>query len=541
MKKHLFALLGAPLVLLAGACSGSHSGGPDEAVERRVDSLLSLMTLDEKIGQLNQLTAFSFDEMARMTEAGQIGSILNLVDPRQVNELQRVAVEKSRLGIPLIMARDVIHGFKTIYPIPLGQAATFDPELVREGARTAAVEATAAGVRWTFSPMLDVSRDARWGRIAESYGEDPYLASVMGAATVEGYQTDDLTDPTSMAACAKHFVGYGASESGRDYNSTFIPYRQLHNVYLPPFEAAVKAGAQTVMTSFNDNDGVPTTANRELVTDVLRGQWGFDGFVVTDWNSAGEMLAHGNCADSLEVALKSLRAGVNMEMATRTFLQHLPALVREGRVTEREIDRAVADILRVKFRLGLFENPYVDTTRYAEVVYAPAHLESAKRAAAESAILLKNADATLPLGPGVKSVAIVGPMADAPKDQLGTWVFDGEGSHTVTPLAAFRELEKRGGPRVIHAPGLGYTRDKSTAQIPAAVAAARAADAVIAFVGEESFLSGEAHSLADISLQGAQTQLLEALAATGKPLVAVIMAGRPLTIEREVGMADAVV
>ena len=362
--------------------------GSTPEIEQRVERLLSRMTLAEKIGQMNQVSAGG--EVANYADAlrkGQIGSILNEVDPVKVNEFQRISIEESRLGIPLLVARDVIHGYHTVFPIPLGLAATFDPALVEEGARIAALEATAQGVRWTFSPMLDIARDPRWGRIAEGSGEDVYLDARMAEAMVRGYQGRQL-DTTSMAACIKHFVGYGAAEGGRDYNSTFLTERQLRNVYLPPFQAAVEAGAMTLMTSFNDNDGVPSTGNTFVVKDILRGEWGFDGLVVTDWNSMGEMIAHGFGVDRKDVARKALDAGVDMDMMTYGFLSHLEELVKTGAVKESAIDDAVRNILRIKVQLGLFEHPYVDVEKGAAVQYAPEHLAAAQRSDEESAILL---------------------------------------------------------------------------------------------------------------------------------------------------------
>lgn len=520
------------------ACTQAPNGKGDSATEQKIESLLSKMTLEEKIGQMNQLSSSgNFEGMSGQVKNGEIGSILNEIDPARINALQRVAVEESRLGIPLLMARDVIHGFKTIFPIPLGQAATFDPQVVEEGARIAAVEASSVGIRWTFAPMIDVSRDPRWGRIAESCGEDTYMNMVMGAAMVKGFQGDSLNDPTAIAACAKHFVGYGAAEGGRDYNSTFISERVLRNVYLPSFEAAAKAGALTFMTSFNDNDGVPSTGNKFILRDVLREEWGFDGLVVTDWNSAREMRAHGFASDDKDAAALSVNAGVDMDMVSKVFIKHLPELIKEGKVKESAIDDAVRNILRVKFLLGLFDNPYVDENR-SSVLYDEAHLAAAKRAAEESAILLKNEKEVLPLKENIRTLAVVGPMADAPHDQLGTWVFDGEKAHTQTPLAALKAMY---GDRVqvLYEPGLTYSRERNAAGIAKAVAAARRADAVVAFVGEEAILSGEAHSLADLNLKGAQSELLAALAATGKPLVTVVMAGRQLTIGKEVEASDA--
>ena len=503
--------------------------GATPEVERRVDQLLSRMTLAEKIGQMNQVSAGG--EVSNYADAlrkGQIGSILNEVDPVKVNEFQRISVEESRLGIPLLVARDVIHGFHTIFPIPLGLASTFDPELVEAGARVASVEATGQGVRWTFSPMLDIARDPRWGRMAEGSGEDTYLDTRMAEAMVRGYQ-GDLSDATSMAACIKHFAGYGAAEGGRDYNSTFLTERQLRNVYLPPFEAAVKAGAMTLMTSFNDNDGVPSTGNAFLVKDVLRGEWGFDGLVVTDWNSMGEMISHGFGEDRKDVARKAMEAGVDMDMMTYGYLSHLEELVRSGAVRESDIDQAVRNILRVKILLGLFENPYVDVEAGQAVQYAPDHLAAAQKTAEESAILLKN-DGVLPLDPAaVRNILVTGPLADAPHDQLGTWAFDGEAGHTVTPL---RALQERFPGKVTYVPGLAYSRERRD-RFDDVVAAARRSDVILVFLGEEAILSGEAHSLADLNLKGSQSELLAALKATGKPVVATVMAGRPLTIERD--------
>ena len=529
--KHIRNLFLAALAALSVSCAerGSSTVGSTPEVERRVEKLLSQMTLAEKIGQMNQVSAGG--EVANYADAlrkGQIGSILNEVDPVKINEFQRICVEESRLGIPLLVGRDVIHGFHTVFPIPLGLASTFDPALVEEGARIASVEATGQGVRWTFSPMLDIARDPRWGRIAEGSGEDTWLDARMAEAMVRGYQGPQL-DATSMAACIKHFVGYGAAEGGRDYNSTFLTERQLRNVYLPPFEAAVKAGAMTLMTSFNDNDGVPSTGNTFVLKDILRGEWGFDGLVVTDWNSMGEMINHGFGVDRKDVARKALEAGVDMDMMTYGFLSHLEELVHSGAVKESDIDKAVRNILRVKVLLGLFENPYVDVEAGKAVQYAPEHLAAAQKTVEESVVLLKN-DGVLPLDPAsVRNILVTGPMADAPYEQLGTWVFDGEPSHTVTPLKA---LQERFPGKVTYVQGLKISRSKRD-RFDDVVAAARRADVVLAFLGEEAILSGEAHSLADLNLQGSQSELLAALKATGKPVVATVMAGRPLTIERD--------
>jgi len=537
MKK-IMVLSVCLLFISLAACSGSKEM-KNEQIEKKVERLLSKMTLEEKIGQMNQISSYgNLEEMSRLIKKGEVGSILNEIDPVRVNALQRLAMEESRLGIPLLIARDVIHGFKTIFPIPLGQAATFNPQIAEDGARVAAVEASSVGIRWTFAPMIDISRDARWGRIAESCGEDTYLTSVIGAAMVKGFQGDSLNDPTAILACAKHFVGYGASEGGRDYNSTHITERQLRNEYLPPFEAAAKQGAATFMTSFNDNDGVPSSGNSFILKTVLRNEWGFDGFVVSDWASIKEMVSHGFCADDKEAAMKAVNAGVDMEMVSYTYMNNIKQLIDEDKVSEKAIDEAVRNILRTKFRLGLFDNPYTNE-KAPSAMYTPENLAKAKEAAVQSVILLKNDKNTLPVSSSVKTIAVVGPMADAPYEQMGTWTFDGEKAKTQTPLQALKQFyaDKV---QIIYEPGLAFTRDKNTANIAKAVNAAAKADMVMVFVGEEAILSGEAHSLANLHLQGAQTALIEALAKTGKPLVTVVMAGRPLTIGKETGLSNSV-
>ena len=527
------------LLLLVSCTQVQVSDKSDKDMEKKIDALLSRMTLEEKIGQMYQVSPYGDPaQTADLVRKGKIGSVLNMVDPIALNALQQIAIEESRLKIPLIVGRDVIHGFKTIFPIPLGQAASFNPKMIEDGARVSAIEASTQGIHWTFAPMIDIARDPRWGRIAESLGEDPYLTSILGAAMVRGFQGEDLSNPTSIAACPKHFVGYGAAEGGRDYNSTFIPERLLRNVYLPPFEAAVKSGAATFMTSFNDNDGVPSSGNRFILEQVLRKEWHFDGFVVSDWESIREMIPHGFCKDEKEAAEKAINAGVDMEMVSRTYVNNVDVLLKEGKIKMETIDNAVRNILRIKLRLGLFDNPYVDIST-SSVLYAEEHLQKAKDAAIQSAILLKNDDNTLPLQSNIKTIAIVGPMADAPHDQLGTWVFDGDKNFTQTPLKA---LQKEYGDkiRILYAKGTEYSRDTRTAGIAEAVNVARQADVVVAFVGEESILSGEAHSLADLNLQGAQSQLIEELSRTGKPVVMVVIAGRPLTIGRDVENSKAV-
>lgn len=532
-RKHFWQL--AILTMLLTSCASSESN-----TDKKMNELLSKMTLEEKIGQMNQVTGTGLsDDMKGIIKGGNVGSILNELDIKTINELQRLAVEDSRLGIPIIFSRDVIHGFKTIFPIPLGQAATWNPQIVEDGARIAAIEATSQGIRWTFAPMIDVSRDPRWGRVAESCGEDPYLTAVMGQAMIKGFQGDSLSNPSSMAACAKHFAAYGATESGKDYNTTWIPEVQLRDTYLPPFKAAVKAGAASFMCSFNDINGVPSSGNVHLNRDILRDEWKYDGMLVSDWSSIKEMINHGVSTDLKDAAQKAIVAGVDMDMMGYAYISHLKELVESGAVSEKLIDESVRNILRLKFRLGLFENPYVKES-VIKPLYTDVALEKAKQAAIESAVLLKNKNSLLPLTDKVKTVAVIGPLSDAPADQLGTWCFDAEPEHSVTPLAA---IQKTFGNRVtvVAEKGLTYSREKSAEGIAKAVNAALKSDVVLLFLGEEAVLSGEARSRADISLPGDQDKLIEAINKTGKPIVMVIMAGRPLTIAKQVEQADAVI
>ena len=528
MRRNILLLLVAVLIV---------SCVKKDPTEVKIDALLSQMTLDEKIGQMNQLTGMGLsDDMKQQIKDGKVGSILNEVDVNIINELQRIAVEESRLHIPLIFGRDVIHGYKTIFPIPLGQAASWNPATAELGARVAAREASSVGIRWTFAPMVDVSRDPRWGRIAESCGEDPYMNAVFGAAMVKGFQGDSLSNATSIAACAKHFAGYGASESGKDYNTTWIPDVQLRDVYLPPFKAAVDAGAATFMCSFNDINGVPSSGNKYLNRDILRDEWKFDGMLVSDWGSIDQLILHGVSENQKEAALKGIEAGVDMDMMGFVYISHIKTLIEEGKVKESVIDNTVRNILRLKFRLGLFDNPYAkpDTTAF----YKPEALAAAKEAAVESAVLLKNND-VLPLTSQYKSIAVVGPMADAALEQFGTWSFDAEPAHAITPAKAITDMYGKQY-NIIVEPGLTFSRDSNATGISKAVAAARKADVVLYFAGEEAILSGEAHCRADLDLPGLQNQLMTALKATGKPVVMVVMAGRPLTIEKQIEDASAV-
>ncbi len=512
------------------------------SIEQRVSALLARMTLAEKIGQMTQRNASDGSALHHLAEglrAGRIGSILNQVHVATVNEMQRITVEESRLGIPLLVGRDVIHGFKTVMPIPLGQAATWNPELVAEAAHVAALEAASAGVNWTFAPMVDVSRDARWGRIAESFGEDAFLASRLAVAMIEGFQGNDLSAPGAIAACAKHFAGYGAVESGRDYATTNIPENELRNVYLRPFKAAVDAGVMSLMTSFSDLNGVPATANDFLLRRILRGEWQFDGLVVSDWDSVRQLAVHGLTANDRESALEAARAGVDVEMEGDAYSNHLAGLVEQGLVGVDMLDAAVANILRAKFRLGLFEDPY---TRPADLPPSASEhaLQVAKRAALQSVVMLKREHGVLPLSAAeLGSIAIIGPLADAPYEQLGTWIFDGDVGRSVTPLQAIRDF-LGANVEVRYVRAMETSRSRQGDAFDEAEKIARDSDVAVLFIGEESILSGEAHSRADIGLPGDQAELVRRVRAAGKPVVAVILAGRPLTLTNIVDQVDAV-
>ena len=525
--------------MLTVLCSCNHKSAEDQFIE----DLLSRMTLEEKIGQMNQLDpSWDAEPKEQLIREGRVGSIFNIVGAKEVNRLQRIAVEETRLGIPLVAARDVIHGFRTIYPIPLGQGATWNPELVEKAAVYTSEEASSAGIRWAFSPMVDVAHDPRWGRVAEGYGEDPVLTSTLGAATVRGYQNEQNVNGRMvpvMAACVKHFAGYSASEGGRDYNTTWIPETQLRDIYLPPFKAAVDAGAMSLMCSFNDLNGLPSSANPHLNIDILRHEWQSDALLVSDWGSGSDLVPHGLVTDKREAALRCINARMEMDMQGNIYTDYLPQLVDSGLVSEAQIDECVRSILRLKYRLGLFENPYVPET--APIAYTDSALHLATELVEQSAILLKN-DGILPLNDQMVNILICGPLADQQKEQLGTWVFDGEPEHSVTPLQTFRQMadSQEITATILFEPGLTYSRDKNTAGIQKAVAAARQADVILFFAGEEAILSGEARCRADISLPGAQAEMMDALVATGKPVVLIVMAGRPLTIGRQLDQAAAV-
>ena len=526
----------APLCLLVALLPALAS--PQSALETRINALIARMTLEEKLGQLQQLDGEANGnyrpEHVELVRRGLLGSTLNVRGARRTNELQRIAVEQSRLKIPLLFGFDVIHGYRTIFPVPLAEAASWDPAAVERAAAVAAAESAAAGVRWTFAPMVDIARDPRWGRIVEGAGEDPYLGAVMARARVLGYQGRDYSAPNKVLACAKHWVGYGAAEGGRDYNTTDMSEHRLREIYFPPFKAALDAGVGTFMSAFNDLNGVPTSANPFTLTKVLRGEWKFDGFVVSDYESIRELINHGAAGDESEAARAALSAGVDMEMVSRLYAKHAPALVREGRLPQTAIDEAVRRILRIKLRLGLFEKPYADEAREQATILSRSNVEAAREVAARSMVLLKNQRGVLPLSKDLRSIAVIGPLADDQQNLLGSWSGDGRKEDAVTLLEGIRR-------KVPRTTKINYARGCTVASasvdgtaesllMDEAVRAARESDVVIVAVGESADMSGEAASRASLDLPGRQLELVKALVATGKPVVVVLMNGRPLTI-----------
>lgn len=504
-------------------------------IERRIEALLKQMSLEEKVGQLNQ---YSYGQPTGPTtgrssvedsiKRGEIGSFLNVTDPALSNRLQRIAMEESRLKIPIIFGLDVIHGYRTIFPVPLALASTWDANLVERASRIAAEEATSAGIRWTFSPMVDIARDPRWGRITEGAGEDPYLGSIMARSYVRGYQGEAWT-AQSLAACAKHYVAYGAAEAGRDYNSVDMSERQLREVYLTPFKAAVDEGVATLMSSFNTINGMPASSNQFTLNQVLRREWNFRGFVVSDWGSVGELIPHGVANDLATATRKGFLAGVDMDMESNAYLRHLPNAVKAGQVSQAAIDEAVRRILRVKFALGLFEKPYVDE-KTAITTLPAANVAVAREAAEKSFVLLKNEPAVLPIRSGIRTIALIGPLADSQPDMLGTWSAKGQREDVVTLRTALESRAKRDGFTLLYAKGteIGGTSDSGFAQ---AADIAAQADVVLLALGEDaSWMNGEAASRAFIDLPGNQQQLLERIAATGKPTALVLFSGRPLAL-----------
>ncbi|MGH9942492.1 MAG: beta-glucosidase BglX [Pyrinomonadaceae bacterium] len=540
---------------------------PQAEIEKRIETLLSQMTLAEKLGQLQMLDGEANGnfrpEHREMIRRGLLGSTLNVRGAARTNELQRIAVNESRLKIPALFAFDVIHGYRTIFPVPLGEASSWDPVAVERAAAVAAAESRAAGVHWTFAPMVDVARDARWGRVVEGAGEDPFLGSVLARARVRGFQGADYSAPDRVVACAKHWVAYGAAESGRDYNTTDISETTLREVYFPPFKAAVDAGVGTFMSAFNDLNGVPTSANPFTLTQVLRDEWKFDGIVVSDYESVKELMNHRVAADEAGAAAAALSAGVDIEMVSRLYNQHGEQLLKGNKLTPAAIDEAVRRVLRIKFRLGLFERPYADEARERATVFNPAHVAAAREIAGRSQVLLKNERATLPLDKNARTIAVIGPLANDNKAQLGSWTGDGRAEDSVTLLEGIKAkvspqtrvlyakgvaIEGRGvtgnydasAPATSNAGGTNVAPTADAARsattpvaadgIAEAVRVAREADATIIAVGETAEMSGEAASRTSLNLPGRQLELIQAIHATGKPYAVVLMNGRPLAI-----------
>lgn len=508
-----------------------------ERVERR----LAELSLAEKVGQMTQLSLVDVkDEAAlepvlELVKQGRVGSFLNAPSREFRNRLQRAALESSRAKVPLIFGRDVVHGYRTVFPIPLGLAASFEPELAQQTARAAAREASEAGIDWTFAPMVDVTREPRWGRVAESYGEDPLLVARFGAAAVRGFQGPSPGAAGSIAACAKHYLGYGAAEAGKEYNTTWVPERLLRDLYLPPFRACIEAGVMTVMCGFNDLNGVPMSANRWALRDVLKGELAFRGFVVSDWESTHELIAHGLCADDRAVARAAALGGVDMEMVSTSYADYLAELVESQQLSVEVLDDAVRRILTIKHQLGLFERPYSPEPSVSVALSRP-QLDLARQAARSSLVLLKNQGDCLPLIPGSR-VALVGSLADDPRAPLGCWALDGDPAATVTLRAAL--TDRLGAERVDYVPGLPAPRSQDTSGFEAALLAVARADVAVVVLGEDENISGECRSRAFLDLPGAQRALMERLATAGKPLVVVVMAGRPLTFERELELSSA--
>ncbi len=506
-------------------------------IDRKVDSVLRLMTLDEKVGQMNQYNGpwaatgplTNDGNLLSQIKEGKVGSMLNTTGVIRTKELQQLAMQ-SRLKIPLLFGQDVIHGYRTIFPIPLAEAASWDMEAIEKSARIAAIEVSAAGVHWTFAPMVDIGRDPRWGRVMEGAGEDPFLGSAVATARVKGFQGKGLGNTNAVMACAKHFAAYGAAVGGRDYNSVDMSLCQLHEIYLPPFKAALDAGAATFMNSFNDLNGIPATANKYLQRDILKGQWKFKGFVVSDWGSVGEMINHGYSKDNKEAAMQAANAGSDMDMESRSYIQHLNKLVKEGNVKMTVIDDAVKRILKKKFEIGLFDDPFkfCDEAREKAQWNNTSHLEVSKDMARKSIVLLKNEKQRLPLSNQTKKIALIGPLVKSVKDHLGFWSYDWDDD-----TARIKSLYDAVHLKLGTDSNLQYSRgcninDTDKTGFAEAIEKANQSDFVIMYVGEHRAMTGEAKSKSNIHLPGVQEELIKAVAATGKPIVVIIGAGRPL-------------
>lgn len=534
------------IVVIWSACSSRSDRQQSDQVSHQVDSLLKLMTLEEKIGQLTlytsdyDVTGPSIRENYKDDiKKGRVGAIFNAFGADYTRKLQEIAVKETRLGIPLLFGYDVVHGHRTIFPIPLGETASWDIEAARTSSRIAAVEASAEGLHWTFAPMCDISRDPRWGRMAEGSGEDTYLGTKMADARVRGFQGNKLGDLDAVMACVKHFAAYGAVQAGRDYHTVDMSDRMLREVYLPPYKAALDAGAATVMTSFNEYDGVPASGSKFLMTDLLRNEWHFDGFVVTDYTSIMEMIPHGAAEDTASAAALAIEAGVDMDMQAGFFESALPELVKSGKIKEYIVDAAVKRILRKKFELGLFKDPYrySDATREKNNVMTEDHLNASREIARKSFVLLKNSNDILPLSKTGKRIALIGPLANTKKEMIGSWSAAGDGIKAVSVLAGIQQVAPD--VKINYAKGCNIN-DDTTKYFADALRAASQSDVVVMAIGEAALMSGEAASRADLNLPGVQQRLFDELKKTGKPVVAVLFSGRPLTINNLEKDADAI-
>lgn len=558
---HTMKILIKPIAILSvlsivlGACTTPAKDDykdPTLPIEKRVESLLSQMTLEEKVGQMNQYNGFwdltgpapSAGDAAKKFDhlkEGLVGSMLNVTGVKDVKKVQKIAVEESRLGIPLIIGFDVIHGFKTLSPIPLAESASWDLEAIKKSAEMAALEASAAGINWTFAPMVDISRDARWGRVMEGAGEDPFLGSKIAVARVTGFQGTNLSEPHTIAACAKHFIGYGFAEAGRDYNTVDVGTSTLYNVLFPPFQASIDAGVRTFMNSFNEVNGIPATASSFLQRDILKGKWNYDGFVVSDWGSMMEMIDHGYAKDKRHAAMLSANAGSDMDMESYAYVNELASLVKEGKVEEAKVDDAVRRILRVKFELGLFEDPYkyCDEEREQKIIGSTAIHDASLDMAKKSIVLLKNEKQLLPLKKSGQKIALIGALATDKDSPLGSWRIGAESNTAVSVLEGMQQYT---GNQLLYAKGADVyygttsfahevninTTDKS--EFGKAIATAKKADVVVMVLGEVGYQSGEARSRVNLDLPGVQQELLEAVYKVNKNIVLVLNNGRPLTI-----------
>jgi beta-glucosidase len=534
-------------------CIAAGQQKTNDAVEKRIDALVKQMTLQEKAGQLAQYDGISA-EHAELLKKGEVGSLFNVIGAENTNAAQKIALEQSRLKIPVLFGFDVIHGYRTVFPVPIGSASSFDPQLIEQSERVAAKEASAAGLKWVFAPMLDIARDPRWGRMVEGAGEDPYLGGVVGVARVRGFQGTNPADPGSVLACIKHYVAYGAVEGGRDYNTVDMSEQRLREVYLPPFHAAIKAGAGTVMSAFQDLNGIPASANHHTLDDILRGEWGFKGMVVSDYGSVNELTVHAVAHDQGEATQMALTAGVDMDMADGLYGKFIPGLVQSGKLPISVVDEAVRRVLRAKFQAGLFDNPYTDPKRAQTEILSPENRAAARKMAQESIVLIKNENQLLPLSKDVKTIALIGPLVDDKADQLGSWAANGQAQDAVSPAEGIKAKVPNATILVSHGTDfeLPGTHDKSgatggapapatatgvsggptsgTTSIANAVSTANKADVVVLFLGEPAIYTGEASSRSMLDLPGDQQKLLEAVAGTGKPVVLVLESGRPLNI-----------